>query len=476
MHKKRYWIIGIFIFIILIGAIFGEVDDQDAGDQNKNKQTEEIEKKEREKREEKEKTQEKAKVEREEKEKKEEEKKEEESTEEKETTKAEKKEESPPSKSENLSNLKAHFIDAGQADATLFQYSDGNKQYNILFDAGDWNRKDVVSYLHSQSIKSLDLIVISHPHADHIGQLDDIMKQFTVHEVWMNGNTATSQTFQRAAEAVLSSNADYVEPRAGEVYDIGPLTLEILHPAHLTGDLNQDSLSIRFLYGNIAFLLTGDAYKQNELEMIRRNSSIKAEVLQLGHHGSNTSTDPRFLDAVNPKVAIYSAGSNNSYGHPHSEVVSLIKNKGIDLYGTDVHGTIVVTTNGKTLNVATKKDGTVTPKNTSSSNTSKKSKPSGKGKNSDSGSSNKSNHKKKEEPKKEQAKKQDPPPATANCVDINKASIEEVQQIIHIGPARAEDLVKLRPFKSVDDLTKISGIGPARIKDIKAEGIACVGG
>lgn len=472
MHKKRYWIIGIFSFFILIGAIFGEVDEPETKEINNN-QVENIEMEDEENEEANENKEDNLLKEKEDQ-------AEEESTnnkkvEEKEEEREEKTEEEeiPPSKTGKLTNLKAHFIAVGQADATLFQYSDQHKSYNILFDTGNWNKNDVVNYLHAQNIKSLDLIVISHPHADHIGQLAAIMNQFKVQEVWMSGNTASSQTFQRALEAVLYSEADYVEPRAGQIYDIGPLTLEVLHPSHLTGDLNQDSISIRFLYGSVGFLLTGDAYKQNELEMIRRDPKVQADILHLGHHGSNTSTDSRFLDAVKPKLAIYSASSNNSYGHPHPKVVSLVKNKGIDLYGTDVHGTIIITTDGKSFDVATKKDGTVTPRSTASSSGSNKA-----GKSSSSSShqskATSSNQAKTEEKKKE--KKQDPAPVTSNCVDINKASLEEVQEIIHIGPARAEDLIKLRPFKSIDDLTRISGIGPARIKDIKEQGKACLGG
>ena len=461
MHKKRYWIIGIFIFIVLLGAILD--DEHEKTEENINdKQTEEIDQDEEENTE--------TENIKENQEENEEDKQGEEEEEENNTSEAENEEETPKDKPKPLSDLKAHFIDVGQADATLFQYSDGSKDYHILFDTGDWNRKDVVSYLQAQAIDTIDLIVISHPHADHIGQLADIMNQFKVHEVWMSGNTASSQTFQKAAEAVLSSEAGYEEPRAGEIYDIGPLSLEVLHPSSLSGDLNQDSISIRFSYGEIAFLLTGDAYKKNEIAMINQNASVDADILQLGHHGSNTSTDPRFLDAVNPDLAIYSASSNNSYGHPHAEVVSLIQNKGIDLYGTDVHGTIVVTTDGKDFELSTNKQGKVTAGSPPSSKTEKK----GKG-NKSKASSKPKTEPKKEEPKKEEAKK-DNPPTNNNCIDLNHASLEKLQEIIHIGPVRVEDLVELRPYQSIDDLTKIKGIGPARIIDIKEQGLACVGG
>lgn len=147
---------------------------------------------------------------------------------------------------------------------------------------------------------------------------------------------------------------------------------------------------------------------------------------------------------VQPDVAIYSAGLNNTYGHPHQEVVNLVQNSTIQLYGTDVHGTVIVETDGKDYKILTKKDGTITP--------------------SISGST----------PKDEV--KVEPAPIGGRCIDINTASIERLQEIMHIGPARAHDLINIRPFTSVDDLGRIKGIGPARIADIKSQGLACIGG
>src|SRR5699024_2132785 len=173
--------------------------------------------------------------------------------------------------------------------------------------------------------------------------------------------------------------------------------------------------------------------------------------LQLGHHGSNTSSDTKFIQAVDPGVAIYSASANNSYGHPHPEVISLIQDTGITLYGTNVHGTILVTTDGKEYDVATKEDGTITPESTEAPDNNAH-----------------------QETEDEAGPDNETP--TDQCVDINQASPEELQEIIHIGPARAQDVIDQRPYDSVDNLTKINGIGPARIADIENEGFACTGG
>lgn len=355
---------------------------------------------------------------------------------------------------DELSKLKVHYIDVGQADATLLEYSHEGVDYRILIDAGNWNSSGVVNYLKAHMINHIDILVGTHPHADHIGQMDKILMGIPVSEIWMSGDTTTSQTFQRVVTAVDASGADYHEPRAGEIYDVGPLVIEVINPISLTGNLHEGSVSLRIVYGEVSFLFTGDAEAKTERAMLGRGHNLSADIIQLGHHGSNTSSIPEFLKAVNPKVAIYSAGAVNSYGHPHDEVITRVKNSGITLYGTDVHGTIIVETDGKTYSVSTKKTGEVATKPTT----------------------NQTQETVKAPTTTAEIKETSKEKPSANCVDINTASNEEVQKIIHIGPARVEDLLKLRPFRSVDDLSSIKGIGPARIADIKSQGLACVGG
>jgi competence protein ComEC len=276
----------------------------------------------------------------------------------------------------------------------------------------------------------------------------------------MSGNTSSSKTFQRALAAIDSNNVNYHEPRMGEGYKMGPLQIDVLYPSSITEDDNGESISLKLTYGSVRFIFTGDANKDDELKMINSGIDMRVDIVQLGHHGSDTSTHQTFLDKVNPAVAIYSASVDNSYGHPHAEVVSRVNNHGIKLYGTDVHGTIIVKTNGKKYTIMTKKEGTVTAGSTHSNN------------DDTSGDNNSSS----EDEEEEEEYEEDPPATTINCIDINTASIEELQQIIHIGTTRAQNLIDLRSFSSVDDLDRIKGIGPSRIEDIKAQGLACVGG
>jgi len=347
-------------------------------------------------------------------------------------------------------DLTVHYMDVGQADATLLQYADESGSYHILYDTGDWRGNEVTSYLRNQGIETLDLVIISHPDADHMGQLDKVMENFNVGEVWMSGNESSSQTFQRGLEAVLASDADFDEPRAGDTYDIGPLQLEVLYPNSISGKSNEESIATRFTYGNINFVFTGDAGKQDEAYM-RNHFDVTADVLHLGHHGSNTSSDPDFIDAVGPEIAIYSAGAGNSYGHPSPEVVQTMEDRNIELYGTDVHGTIIVTTDGNNITVDTVSQGEIVAEAEASKEETNE-----------------------QEVSEQESEEESTAPAPSGCVDINSASVEELQEIIHIGPARAEDLISLRPYGSVDDLIRISGIGDARLADIKAEKVACV--
>src|SRR5699024_3955429 len=145
--------------------------------------------------------------------------------------------------SETLTNaegaLTVHYIDAGQGDATLLQYKDDEEQYTVLYDAGDWLGSEVVPYLENKGVDEIDIAIISHPHADHIGQLKRVVESFSVGEVWMSGDSATWDVLTEAMEAVEKSDASYEEPSTGDVFDVGPLVLTVLHPDQLSLDLNE---------------------------------------------------------------------------------------------------------------------------------------------------------------------------------------------------------------------------------------------
>lgn len=248
-------------------------------------------------------------------------------------------------------DLHVHFIDVGQGDATLLQGPD----FTILIDAGRHDQADVVPYLTAVGVERIDLLIGTHPHADHIGQFPEVLAAFPVTEVWLSGFEHPTRTFERALDAILASDAGYREPRAGEVHRIGSARLLVLNPVELGEDLHDSNIAVHVQYGEIGFVFTGDAETPTEIAIASRGYNIGAEVLHLGHHGSATSTSDALLDVVRPEVAVYSAGIDNSYGHPHREPLARLAARGIAVYGTDRHGTIVITTDGKEYAVSTEK-------------------------------------------------------------------------------------------------------------------------
>ena len=239
-----------------------------------------------------------------------------------------------------------HF-DVGQADATLVQAPDAT----ILIDAGHWERGDLVPYLLAARVAHIDLMILTHPHADHIGQVEEVLEAFPVSEVWTSGWQHDTASFDRALDAVAVHDAALYEPRAGDIASWGDLHVEVVNPTLPLEDVH-DNIAVRIVFRDFSAVYTGDAEAEHEAHMIDGGLELDSTLLQLGHHGSRTSTSWDFLEAVDPEIAIYSAARNSPYGHPHREIVSRVDDLGIPLYGTAEHGTIVVTSNGTRYDVS----------------------------------------------------------------------------------------------------------------------------
>jgi beta-lactamase superfamily II metal-dependent hydrolase len=238
--------------------------------------------------------------------------------------------------------LTVHFIDVGQGDATLLKGPD----FTVLIDAGRHDRNDIVPYLKHQSVSRINLLVGTHPHADHIGQFEQVLYNFEVNEVWLSGDHHTSHTFENTINAIIQTNVDYREPEANEKFTLGSLTIEVLHPSQVTGDLNNGSIVLRIKYGEVVFLFMGDAEIYAEQEIVNNFQTLKSHILKVGHHASNTSSSYDLLYRVSPDIAIYSAGMENEYGHPHAKTIERFKKLDIPIYGTDLNGTIIIATDG----------------------------------------------------------------------------------------------------------------------------------
>lgn len=254
--------------------------------------------------------------------------------------------------SENSSNseniMKVSYIDVGQGDSILVQVN--NK--NLLIDAGPNDSTDkLISYLDKQNIKKLDYVVATHPHEDHIGGMDVVVDKYDIGEFYAPKKTANTRTFESMVKALKDKNLKITPAKAGISLDLGEnVKCEMLAPNSTTyEEVNNYSAVIKITYGSSKFLFTGDAEKLSEEEILNKNYDVSADVLKVGHHGSSTSSSKAFLDKVSPKIAVISLGENNDYGHPHRETTNELKKRNIQVYRTDVDGSVVLISDGQKI-------------------------------------------------------------------------------------------------------------------------------
>ncbi|NMM64088.1 MBL fold metallo-hydrolase [Clostridium sp. P21] len=252
----------------------------------------------------------------------------------------------PTQNTQNI--IKVNYIDVGQGDSELIQVNGKN----LLIDAGPNESIDkLMNYLSKQNIKKLDYIVATHPDEDHIGGMSSVIKKYDIGEFYAPKKLANTRTFENMATALKSKSLKINAGKAGINLDLGNnITCEMLAPnSDKYKDTNNYSIVIKITYGESKFLFTGDAERISETEMLNKNLDLSADVLKVGHHGSSSSSSNEFLNKVNPKIAIISCGKDNKYGHPHHETVTKLKNRKVQIYRTDVDGSIVLISDGKKI-------------------------------------------------------------------------------------------------------------------------------
>ena len=250
--------------------------------------------------------------------------------------------------------LAVSFIDVGQGDATLVQ-SGGE---NYLIDAGRPEAgPEVVDFLRSRGVDELDGLVATHPDADHIGGLPDVLDAFSVSTVYLSGeDDKATTTFNTFLRAVQDEGSQVVAARAGLELEWGGTDVTVLSPppdseGGLFGESNEDSVSMVLAFGEARVLLTGDAENRGEEYMSTGRFAGPVTVLKVGHHGSNTSTTPLFLSRFRPEVAVIAVGEN-SYGHPTPQTLRRLKTVGAEVFRTDEDGDVIVTINDGQVDVA----------------------------------------------------------------------------------------------------------------------------
>jgi len=235
-----------------------------------------------------------------------------------------------PSTVQVSGNIQVSFVDVGQGDSILIRSPEG------LFGLIDGGETDsgIIQYLRSQGVQNLDLVIATHPNSDHIGGLIAVLGTFPTARVVTNGEMHTTATYENFLDAIATSRAEYIEVSTGNTLSLGSLTLNVLSPNRIVGDdLNRNSIVLRMTFGTTTFLFTGDAKNDTEAEMIGAGLPLSANILKLGHHGSCTSTSSAFLAKVIPEVAIYSAGSGNSFGNPCPDTLNRLSGVQVFLPG-----------------------------------------------------------------------------------------------------------------------------------------------
>ncbi len=239
------------------------------------------------------------------------------------------------------------FLDVGQGDAIFIQYPNGE---TALIDAG---RSDtaISAALKAENITQIDTFIATHPDADHIGGADYVIKNYGVSKLIDSGQNHTTETYTNYLTAVDAVGAEFAVAQIGDnVTNDDNVSAEVLFVDSDASDLNDGSIVIMFSYGLTDILLTGDAGLAVEDYLMANNYDLDAEVLKVSHHGSNTSTSGDFIEAVSPQDAILSYGEN-SYGHPHAEVIHDLLLYGADIYSTHEQGTITVNTVGNSYSI-----------------------------------------------------------------------------------------------------------------------------
>lgn len=250
-----------------------------------------------------------------------------------------------------------HIIDVGQGDSILIRTPGAN----MLIDASEREYGTVVaSYLERQGVDTLDYVVATHPHADHIGGLAYVVRELEVKNIIAPqvpaSITPTTKVYKELLAAVKEKGLTFTRPGVGDQYPLGEGgSFTILGPVEASDEMNDNSVVLKFEYGNTSFLLTGDCEASMESEILAAGLDVSADVLKLGHHGSSTSTSRDWLDAVKPAYGAISCGKDNSYGHPHREIIQRLEDADVAYYRTDLSGTIVFETDGAGINVSTQK-------------------------------------------------------------------------------------------------------------------------
>ncbi len=248
------------------------------------------------------------------------------------------------------SYFEVHYIDVGQADAALVLCDGGS----MLIDGGNASDSNLIAaYLKKLNIETLDYIICSHAHEDHVGGLSGALSVVQVKNVLAPQKDADTKAYENFKEKTAAQGLTIEHPKAGDKFTLGSCKIEIFGPINENPkETNNSSIVMKLTYGDTSFLFTGDAERAEEADIINAGYDLSADVLKVGHHGSDTSTSYVFLREIMPKYAVISVGKNNN-GHPSEAVLSRLKDADAIVYRTDLQGDIIASSDGSNITITT---------------------------------------------------------------------------------------------------------------------------
>lgn len=248
--------------------------------------------------------------------------------------------------------LKVKFLDIGQGDSFLIVSPTGNQ---ILIDGGpDGKVLNKLGRYMPFYDKTIELIILSHPQADHLAGLVEVLKRYKIEKILTVNDEYDSALFREWKNLLNNKNIEFISAQTGQFVDLGGgAYFLVFYPfKEFNGEIidkekiNDLSVIGKLVYGNSSVLFTGDSEIKTELNLLRTNLNLKSDILKVAHHGSRTSTHLEFLEKVNPYLAIISDGRNNRYGHPNKTILERLKDFGAEIFRTDILGDINLISNG----------------------------------------------------------------------------------------------------------------------------------
>jgi len=348
-----------------------------------------------------------------------------------------------------VAGVEMHFLDVGQGDAVLIRIPDGRA---VLYDGGDVG-VDLLPMLERAGVRSIELVIASHNHADHIGGLPAAIERYRPAFIMENSIPHTTRAYERFLAAAAAAGSQRLEATRRTI-SLGDVRLHVIPPpGTVAWGHNDNSIGIIVEYDKFRASLLGDAEHALQGWWLREHAGLfqPVAVHKASHHGSRNGDLRVMVERLRPATVVVSSGAGNSYGHPHAESLALYANVGSRVFRTDGQGTVLIAARADGRYEVRTERGAQPPPSAAFPTT---------------GAA--------------------PPaavsttgavPQAAGCVDLNTAAVAELRRITHIDQARAAEIVTLRrtsPFRSVDDITRVRGIAAARLRDIKTQGLACV--